>query len=152
MITDQETVTVSELDADRCWKLLGLHTVGRVGFTAGDEQIILPVNYVVDRRYIVIRTGQTVMHDVLGHGATVAFEVDHADEFSETGWSVLIKGFASEIADVDQRHIAERLPLHSWMSGPGDCWIRMVPRTVTGRVISRHVVPEGRVLPYMPPD
>ena len=96
MITEAN-VWVDELGTDQCWRLLERCSVGRLGFAAEGEQLILPVNYVVDGHSIVVRTGRTVMLEALGPGATVAFEVDGSDAVSETGWSVLIKGHASEM-------------------------------------------------------
>ena len=96
MITEAN-VWVDELGTDQCWRLLERCSVGRLGFAADGEQLILPVNYAVDGHSIVVRTGRTVMLEALGPGATVAFEVDGSDAVSETGWSVLIKGHASEM-------------------------------------------------------
>ena len=107
MIAEENVVWVDDLGVDSCWKLLERRLIGRVGFTSGDEQVILPVNYVVDGRSIVIRTGRTGMLDVLGPGTTVAFEVDETDGFSETGWSVLVKGYASEVKDPTGRSTVE---------------------------------------------
>ena len=96
MITEAN-VWVDELGTEQCWRLLERCAVGRLGFAAEGEQLILPVNYVVDGHCIVVRTGRSVLLEALGPGATVAFEVDGADAVSETGWSVLIKGHASEM-------------------------------------------------------
>jgi len=133
MITEAN-VWVDELGTDQCWRLLERCKVGRLGFAAEGEQLILPVNYAVDGHSIVVRTGRTVMLEALGPGATVAFEVDGSDAVSETGWSVLIKGHASEIESRDH-------------------WLRVMPWSVTGRAISRdHRLPHGHTVPYMPPD
>ena len=78
MITE-ENVWVDELGIDQCWRLLERCSVGRLGFAAEAEQLILPVNYAVDGHSIVVRTGRTVMLEALGPGATVAFEVDGSD-------------------------------------------------------------------------
>ena len=78
MITEAN-VWVDELGIDQCWRLLERCSVGRLGFAAEAEQLILPVNYAVDGHSIVVRTGRTVMLEALGPGATVAFEVDGSD-------------------------------------------------------------------------
>ena len=151
MITEAN-VWVDELGTDQCWRLLERCKVGRLGFAAEGEQLILPVNYAVDGHSVVLRTGRTVMLEALGPGATVAFEVDGSDAVSETGWSVLIKGHASEI-ESPASEAGPPLELHPWASGPRDHWLRVMPWSVTGRAISRdHRLPHGHTVPYMPPD
>jgi nitroimidazol reductase NimA-like FMN-containing flavoprotein (pyridoxamine 5'-phosphate oxidase superfamily) len=117
-----------ELGADECWARLERGTVGRVGFTSGRDQVILPVNYRVAGHSIVIRTGYSELLDMVGPGATVAFEVDELDEARETGWSVLLKGHASEVTDP----AVQSLRLRPWASGYRNHWLRIVPWSVTG--------------------
>jgi nitroimidazol reductase NimA-like FMN-containing flavoprotein (pyridoxamine 5'-phosphate oxidase superfamily) len=152
IIGEEKVVWMNELDPACCWELLDSHIVGHVGFASDDEQIILPVNYVVDRDSILIRTGRTAVLDALGPGAPAAFEVDDTDPVYETGWSVLVKGFASEVTAPNERLAVERVPLYPWATGPHDHWIRITPHSVTGRVISHGTSSEGFLLPYMPPD
>jgi nitroimidazol reductase NimA-like FMN-containing flavoprotein (pyridoxamine 5'-phosphate oxidase superfamily) len=153
MADEQVVVWIDDLTIDVCWALLGRAPVGRVAFSAGEEPVVLPVNHVVDGNSVVIRTGQTELLEALRHGANAAFEVDHMDEASETGWSVLVKGYATEVTDPSERANVERLPLHPWATGPKDHWIRVVPRSVTGRAISRRrSTDDGQFLPYMPAD
>jgi uncharacterized protein len=151
MITESN-VWVDELGTDQCWRLLERCSVGRLGFTAEGEQLILPVNYAVEGQRILVRTGRTSMLEALGPGATVAFEVDGVDVFSETGWSVLIKGHASEM-DAPTAESGPHVTLQPWAAGPRDHWLCVMPWSVTGRAISREVKPPpGRSAPYMPPD
>jgi uncharacterized protein len=154
LVTEEEDlVWVDDLEPEICWRLVDRRPAGRIGFVTEGEPVVLPVNHAVDGRSIVIRTGETAMLEALGGGASAAFEVDETDAFSETGWSVLIRGFASEITDQAERADAERLPLHPWAPGRRDRWIRIVPSSVTGRAISRkRSTPEGHLLPYMPAD
>ena len=153
MADDEVLVWVDDLEPELCWRLLARRPAGRIGFVAGGEPVVLPVNHAVDGQSIVIRTGQTSMLEALGGGAAVAFEIDETDAFSETGWSVLVKGLASEITDLAQRADVERLPLHPWAPGPKDRWIRIAPSAVTGRSISRkRSTPDGPLVPYMPAD
>ena len=143
-------VWIEELEPEVCWGLLGRRLLGRVGFVADGELLVLPVNHHVDGHSIVFRTGRTSMFEVLREGARVAFEIDEADAFFETGWSVLIKGTATEVTDPVALSDA---PLHPWAPGRRDHWIRIVPDSVTGRSISRQrSATDGHLLPYMPPD
>jgi nitroimidazol reductase NimA-like FMN-containing flavoprotein (pyridoxamine 5'-phosphate oxidase superfamily) len=152
MITEAN-IWVDELGTEQCWRLVERAAIGRLGFAAEGEQLILPVNYAVDGHCIVVRTGRTVMLEALGPGATVAFEVDGADAVSETGWSVLIKGHASEMDPPGTRGGAPALALRPWTSGSRDHWLRIMPWSVTGRAISRdHRLPHGHSVPYLSSD
>lgn len=150
---EEGVVWVDDLDVDVCWRLLAGRVLGRVGFVQYGEPVVLPVNHAVDGDSIVLRTAQTSMLEVLGRGARVAFEVDGSDPFAETGWSVLVRGVASEVTDSDERDRLATLPLHPWAPGPRERWIRIHPTSVTGRAISRHrTADHGGFLPYLPPD
>jgi nitroimidazol reductase NimA-like FMN-containing flavoprotein (pyridoxamine 5'-phosphate oxidase superfamily) len=146
----EQIVWVDDLGEDQCWRLLERCSVGRVGFTSDGEQLILPVNFAVDARRILIRTGGTVMLEALGQGATVAFEVDGADFISETGWSVLVKGDASETA-APAAGGGSQVALQPWASGERDHWLCIVPRSISGRAISREPRRDGPAS-SMPPD
>jgi nitroimidazol reductase NimA-like FMN-containing flavoprotein (pyridoxamine 5'-phosphate oxidase superfamily) len=150
---ERTVVWMDDLAVDVCWRLLARTPVGRVAFVLKDEPVVLPVNHVVDGHSVVVRTGQTELLEGLGGGASAAFEVDETDAYSETGWSVLVRGYAKEVSDPSERADVERLALHPWATGRKDHWIRIVPWSVTGRAISRRRSAEdGRLLPYMPAD
>jgi nitroimidazol reductase NimA-like FMN-containing flavoprotein (pyridoxamine 5'-phosphate oxidase superfamily) len=152
MSEEPTVVWTSELTTEACWMLLDRAPVGRVAFAVGGETVVFPVNHRVDGRSILIRTGDGALLEGLGPGAQAAFEVDATDEFSETGWSVLVKGDANEVTEPGDRAAVEQLALHPWAAGLKDHWIRIRPRSVTGRAISRRRSADGRFLPYMPPD
>jgi nitroimidazol reductase NimA-like FMN-containing flavoprotein (pyridoxamine 5'-phosphate oxidase superfamily) len=152
MSEEPTAVWMSDLTTEACWMLLDRVPVGRVAFAVGGEVVILPVNHRVDGRSILIRTGEGALLEGLVRGGQAAFEVDQTDEFSETGWSVLVKGDANEVTAAADRAAVEHLALHPWAAGAKDHWIRLVPRTVTGRAISRRRAADGQFLPYMPPD
>jgi nitroimidazol reductase NimA-like FMN-containing flavoprotein (pyridoxamine 5'-phosphate oxidase superfamily) len=151
-MTDEQAVRIDQLAVDVCWRLVTRVPVGRVAFVVHEEPVVLPVNHAVDGHTIVIRTGQTELLEAVAGGAVAAFEVDETDASSETGWSVLIRGYAQEV-DPSERGRVEQLPLHPWASGRREHWIRIVPWSVTGRAISRRrAADDGRLLPYVPAD
>ncbi len=135
--SDDAVVRIDELAGDECWRLLEGSVVGRLCFVSGGEPSVLPVNHVVDDHSIVIRTGRSGSLERLSAGATVAFEVDELDRASATGWSVVVRGYITEILDPDELAGAARLPLHPWASGRRDHWLRIRPWAVTGRSIVR---------------
>lgn len=95
-----------DLSTEECRGLLENQQVGRIGFTDPDGPVVLPVNYVMVGDCVVVATSP---YSSLGRNATsasVAFEVDEIDDFTESGWSVLVRGQTSvierhELADVE---------------------------------------------------
>ena len=114
--------------------LLGTAAVGRLGLLVGGKPEILPVNYVVEGPAVVFRTSAD---SVLNQAAlqVVAFEVDHFDEATHTGWSVLVQGVAQDVSsavDVTSERM-RRLSLITWAPGARHRWFRIRVDTVGGR-------------------
>lgn len=119
----------------RCLKLLESKRVGRLAFVAdGGQPIVLPVNYAVAADIVLFRTGVgTKLEAALG--AKVAFQVDDIDVERASGWSVLVQGVAEEITD-DPGGFAAILReslAPTWVPGPADHSVRIVPRLISGR-------------------
>jgi nitroimidazol reductase NimA-like FMN-containing flavoprotein (pyridoxamine 5'-phosphate oxidase superfamily) len=98
--------------------------------------IAFPVNFVLDRHTVVFRSGEGTKLDAAGRGAPVAFEVDGADEATRTGWSVLVRGEASEITDPDELARVRQLSLYPWAPGAKTHYVRILPSVLTGRRIA----------------
>jgi nitroimidazol reductase NimA-like FMN-containing flavoprotein (pyridoxamine 5'-phosphate oxidase superfamily) len=146
-------VTTIELDVDTCWRLLHRAWVGRVGFVDRQGPVVLPVNCVVWGPAIVFRTDQNTALYGLATGATVAFEADGIDSVAESGWSVLVRGQLYEVTDAEELARMAELPLHPWVAGEKDRWMKIVSSLVTGRLTSRHRVPPGQPgVSIIPPD
>jgi len=154
-IDDEWVTTFEPLDADECWELVGVAAatgVGRVGFESDAGPQVLPVNFAVARRSIVLRTAGSTMLHRLGTGADVAFEVDHLQPGHRTGWSVVVHGRMWPLHDPDRLLAADVLRLHPWAAGDRDRWMRIVPGSITGRAICRRRIPvDGLNLPQMLP-
>ena len=145
-------ISYDQLVDDVCWRLLARSSFGRVVFCQDGEPGALPVNSAVADRTIVFRTSADTTFFELSHGSRVAFEADHTDHIAESGWSVLVRGTLHEVTDPVEIEALASLPVHPWAPGTRDRWMRIVPDSVTGRTISRHLsVPDGSRLPYMPP-
>lgn len=120
------------LTEDECLALLAKGTVGRVGVTISAMPAILPVNYALLGRTIVFRTAAgTKLRAALAH-TVIAFEVDHIDQESHTGWSVLVVGMAQELTGA-QREAALELALDPWAEGERDHVVGVEPDVVSGR-------------------
>lgn len=127
---------IRELHEDECMARLRTAAVGRIAFCTPAGPVILPVNFVLEHGTVVVRT--TPYSSLAGHTADrVAFEVDDLDHDERRGWSVLVVGDASQIDDPDE--IVEeglRSRLAPWAPGSRNLFVRITPRSVTGREIS----------------
>jgi nitroimidazol reductase NimA-like FMN-containing flavoprotein (pyridoxamine 5'-phosphate oxidase superfamily) len=129
------------LTPTQCWDELRQAEVGRVAVLVDGRPEIYPVNFVVDDETIVFRTDPGgKLYGLLQHPAT-SFEVDGLDPTQRTGWSVLVKGSASEIRGGPEMSQATALDLRFWAHGEKSRWLRIRPDEVTGRRIHR---PAGR--------
>jgi nitroimidazol reductase NimA-like FMN-containing flavoprotein (pyridoxamine 5'-phosphate oxidase superfamily) len=123
MADDQITLTdkngMLTLSRDACLRYLGRTGVGRVAVTVGALPAIFPVNYAMKGDDVVFRTAQGTKLDAAVRNAVVAFEVDHSDRMSHTGWSVMILGPARAITDPGELADTDLLPLTRWARAGG---------------------------------
>lgn len=84
--------SLDELTADESWALLRSRPFGRIAWSQPDGISVIPVNYVVERNTIVLRTAPYTELAQKAGDLEVAFHVDHVDEETRTGWSVLVRG------------------------------------------------------------
>jgi len=117
-----------------CWRLVAGEEIGRVAVLVDGVPEIYPVNHVVDRETIVFRTDPGSKLRGLVRSPMVCFEVDGIDG---RGWSVMVKGRASELTTGDDVASAAELPLQYWAHGEKSHWIGIDPVEVTGRRIYR---------------
>ncbi|HSB85868.1 MAG TPA: pyridoxamine 5'-phosphate oxidase family protein [Ilumatobacteraceae bacterium] len=135
---NEHVVNYDDLEESVCWRLVARVAVGRVGFVYDGEPMVLPVNSALVDGKIAFRTaGDSMLHD-LGDGVRVAFEADHVDPVSESGWSVLVRGNLWEVTDEDLLGRLTTASAHPWAPGPKDRWMVIVPSAVSGRSITRH--------------
>lgn len=124
-----------EVAERECWELLRSRHVGRVAYDDGTGPHILPFNYqVTDQDTIRFRT---TPHSSLGlrvKDRRVAFEVDEVDEERRTGWSVLVRGFAS-LADIDLHPTSEG-PV-AWPRGARPLVVEIEAESISGRRITQ---------------
>lgn len=129
------TSRFSELSEADCKELLAQHKAGRVGFMAPDGPQILPVTYQYRSGTLIFRTSPFGALSGLVRRTSVAFEIDEIDEEKETGWSVLVLGFAQAMAhDYLLTSAWETGPV-PWAQGTRNLFIEVVPRTISGRSV-----------------
>jgi hypothetical protein len=114
------------------WDLLRTGVVGRLAVIVDDAPDIFPVNYTVDHGTVVIRTAAGTKLQA-AQQQPAAFEVDGYDLDAGEAWSVVLKGSAVEVFDVDEAIEVMGLPLFPWASGSKPHLLRVVPDSLTGR-------------------
>lgn len=124
---------VEELSPDACWDLLGATEVGRLAVVVDGCPEIFPLNYVVDRRTIVFRSGPGTKVSGALAGRPVALEIDGRDASAAKAWGVVVKGAAESIRPGHALMEALELPLFPWQEGTKDQFVRIAPTVVTGR-------------------
>jgi nitroimidazol reductase NimA-like FMN-containing flavoprotein (pyridoxamine 5'-phosphate oxidase superfamily) len=118
-----------------CLRLLDSVPVGRIGFFADGEIVILPVNHLVDGQDVIFRTGDGSKLSSLGNKNLVGFEADAYDARTESGWSVVVSGFTEIVESEGEIRRLSDLGLQSWARAAEDVptWIRIRPTSITGR-------------------
>jgi uncharacterized protein len=118
-----------------CFLRLESVPVGRIGFVAGGEVVILPVNFMVDGQDVVFRTGTGSKLSAVEVGHYVGFEADSYDPATGTGWSVVVNGLAEVVDAAAETARLDALGLSSWGGPDGHTWVRIRPTSITGRSI-----------------
>ncbi len=120
-----------------CFGLLESVPVGRIGFLAGGEVVILPVNFLVDGQDVLFRTGAGSKLSAVEVGHYVGFEADSYDAATGTGWSVVVNGLAEIVDDEEEGARLDALGLSPWGGEAASrVWVRIRPSSVTGRRIA----------------
>lgn len=129
-----------ELTRSECFELLARERLGRVAVVDDLGPVVFPVNFVLDRHMVVLRTDEGTKLDAALKGSRVAFEIDGADTAAHTGWSVLVRGEAVEVTDPAELARLRKLPLHPWAPGAKAHYVRILPAALSGR---RICAPDG---------
>ncbi|MBU6533115.1 pyridoxamine 5'-phosphate oxidase family protein [Streptomyces sp. NPDC057245] len=137
----------TELGGDEALALLGSVSLGRVVFTRHALPTIRPVNHVMDRGHIVIRTHEgaalTSRTQRAGDpGVVVAYEADAIDPDTHLGWSVVVTGYARPVTDPAELTRYQAL-LRPWVDRRMDYAIRIVPDLITGIRLTQAPPPAG---------
>lgn len=125
------------LDTDESVRRLDGGGIGRAVFDDEQGPVALPVNYRMVDGMLVFRTGGGTIAAALRAGRPISVEVDHLDDVQGEGWSVLVRGTATEVTDPGR--LAELADLHiqPWAGGDRHVTVALEPTTITGRRIIR---------------
>ena len=121
------------LSPEQCDDLIRRHTLGRVAVTVAALPAIFPVNYAVRDGQIIFRTGEGTKLQAAVARAVVAFQIDHFDRSSASGWSVMALGMAEEITEPDELESLEGLELLPFAGGARSYFVKIHPEFVSGR-------------------
>jgi len=122
---------IREIDKQECLRLLRAAKVGRLAFTDDSGPDVLPINYSMAGDDILIATTGYGAIARAATGSRVAFEVDELDDFTESGWSVVVRGWAHRVAQFDLPPDPAERP-YPWAEGNRSYFLRIKPDTVTG--------------------
>ena len=134
---------LEEIDPEECWTLLATRPVGRVAVIVGQYASVFPVNYALDGRSVVFRSGAGTKLWALDR-SNVTFQADHVDVAHRGGWSVMIKGVGQEVSVDNNPNLAARsraAGADPWAPGPRSRLVRVVADEITGRRIRLGALP-----------
>jgi hypothetical protein len=128
--------------------LLSSTSFARVGVSVEALPAILPVTITLDDERIVFRTvpGTKLAHAAAG--AILAVEADAFDPVAGDGWSVLVRGVATELRDAAEIARVGALLRETWI-GPdtAEHYVGVSCDLVTGRRLSSSATPRSSPAP-----
>jgi nitroimidazol reductase NimA-like FMN-containing flavoprotein (pyridoxamine 5'-phosphate oxidase superfamily) len=130
-MTTPKEAPVMELSESESWARLSGVTLGRLAISVAGQPDIFPVNFVVQRKTILIRTAEGTKLTAAVINQRVAFEADEHNV--EAGWSVIVKGLARVLSGSDEIADAERAQVLPWTATPKQRFIRIVATEISGR-------------------
>ncbi|MFJ5806567.1 pyridoxamine 5'-phosphate oxidase family protein [Streptomyces sp. NPDC093093] len=125
-----------ELDRAEALRLLGTVSLGRIFFTQHALPAVRPVNHLVEGEDVIVRIHDggalaSLVAPANVPGVVVAYEADAIDSATHLGWSVVVTGYATPVADADEMDRFATL-LRPWAGHPMTGALRIRPDLVTG--------------------
>lgn len=92
--------------------------VGRLAYVHDGQLFVTPVNFLLDGRDVFVRTAEGTELLAAARGpSAAALEVDDLVTWSRSGWSVLIRGWLTELTDAGQTRRLMDGALRPWADG-----------------------------------
>ena len=122
------------LTREQCLELLRSHNHGRIAFMGAEGPEVMPVNYALDDREIVIRTAPGTKLQ-RARMTVVAFEIDGSDTAPPRIWSVMVQGVGAEVTTaLDPTSVAaRRLDVRPEAPGQRDRSLAIFVERISGR-------------------
>jgi len=130
-MTGSAAQPMTTLSEDESWALLSSVSLGRLAISVDDVPDVFPVNFVVQRRTVLIRTAEGTKLSGAAVNRHVAFEADLHDVAQ--GWSIVVKGIAHLLQGAAEIQDAERAQVLPWITTRKERYIRILPTDITGR-------------------
>jgi len=121
------------LSEDDCLRLLHTKTVGRLVYTTRALPAILPVTFALTGTRILIRTTPGAALESAVRDTVVAFQVDHIDSDTHTGWSVVVTGRARVVTGPQETARIDSLLPASWLIADTAIYLSVSVDLVSGR-------------------
>ncbi|MBN9191613.1 pyridoxamine 5'-phosphate oxidase family protein [Microbacterium sp.] len=127
-----EPAEIEQLSTAECWRLVERATLCRLAVERADGgPDIFPMNYVVHDGGVYLRSAPGGKLRTLRSRPEVALEVDGEEDGHH--WSVVLRGAAQRLDTDAEIEASGVLRLRSLSPTPKHNFIRVVPRTVSGR-------------------
>jgi uncharacterized protein len=131
-------VGAGALSPMECVAFLGSSQIGRIAVSIGALPVILPVNYLAIDGAVWFRAPSEGTLLRASIGSVVAFEVDGYDDIGSFGWSVLVRGVASEIGDPRKLEAVKSHFVEAWpLDDHADRYIVVPATMLTGQRYAR---------------
>jgi nitroimidazol reductase NimA-like FMN-containing flavoprotein (pyridoxamine 5'-phosphate oxidase superfamily) len=118
------------LTETECHELLVAMRVGRVAYCDEHGPVVVPVNYVADGDGVLLRVAPHTDLAVHLRSAPASFQVDDVDDYTQSGWSVLLRGQARWVDAADFPAVERLQP---WPEGERTQHVRIDAHEITGR-------------------
>lgn len=124
-----------------CVEKLRSQELGRIVVRRSDDMDIFPVNYVIDEQgRVYLRTAEGNKLFTISLNSDVLFQADQVRDGH--AWSVVIKGEAEILRDLNDIHFADTLPLKPWAPTLKYNYVRITAREISGRAFEIAEEPE----------
>lgn len=126
------------LSSEESFELLETVPVGRIAFVADGAMQIFPVTFRISSHRIVFQSAIGSKLDAAEMARSVAFEADAWDQSTQAGWSVVVRGQAHTVADVERLAQLDALGLEPWLKGAEMKWVEIAVADISGRRLPDH--------------
>lgn len=130
------------LSPDECKELLEISVIGRIAFHSAAGLELLPINFLYLDGFIYTRVDKSSVIGELAAGVDeVAFQTDFHEDLYRQGWSVSVKGSVEAVTnELELANLGPRRQLKPWAIGDRNLFLRLTPRTFSGRKVIRYAL------------
>jgi nitroimidazol reductase NimA-like FMN-containing flavoprotein (pyridoxamine 5'-phosphate oxidase superfamily) len=125
------------LQRAECRRLLAVAAggVAHLGLIVDGKPVVVPVNYIMLDRDVLLRLGPGSTLEELGRSPIVALEVDHVPSEGDA-WSVVVQGVATPLSDPGALQRAAGSGLVPLVPEPGREYVQVRTGVLSGRRFS----------------